>query len=308
MRAVTITGNNDFARTSELRALVDAFVAAHGDLALERLDGEEAEFSRIQEALTSVPFLANKKMVLLNRPSGNSEFVAAAERLLADLPDTTELILVEPKFDKRSSLYKLLKKQTDFREYMHLDTARLAPWLVDRAKAHGATLSVGDARYLIDRVGQSQQLLAGEIDKLALYNAAISRETIDLLTERAPQSTIFELVEAAFAGQHKRALALYDEQRQLKVEPQQIIAMFAWQLHVLALVCAGEGRSADAIASSAKLNSFSVSKTQRLAAQRTLSEVKGLIENLASLDKRSKQEPLDLDEALRVYILQLAAR
>lgn len=305
MAVVTVTGNNDFVRSSELRALTHDFVVANGDLALERIDGEDVEFARIQEALTSLPFLANKKMVLFNRPGANALFVEAAEQLLAGLPETTELVLHEPKFDKRSSLYKLLKKQTDYREYTQLDDSQLASWLVARAEANGATLSSADAHYLIDRVGHNQQLLTGELDKLALFSSAISRQTIDELTEKTPQSTIFELIEAAFSGNRQRALLLYDEQRKLKVEPIQIVAMLAWQLHVLALVCAAEGRPAEAIASQAKQSPFTISKTQRLASKLNLARVRRLVDQLVLLDQRSKRESIDLDEALRNYILQL---
>lgn len=305
MSVVTITGPNNFARHQALQRLVTDFVAQYGELALERVDGEEVEFERIQEALTSLPFLANKKMVLLQRPSANSRFAETAEQLLSDCPDTTDLVMVEPKFDKRSSLYKLLKQQTDFQEYGPLDGAQLATWLVQRAQENGANLSTSDARYLIERVGADQQRLASEVDKLALFQAVINRQSIDLLTDKTPQSTIFELIEAAFAGNRMRALELYDEQRRLKVEPIQIIAMFAWQLHVLALVLTSEGRSAEAIASAAKLNAFSVGKSQRLARQLRLSQVRQLIDQLVTIDQRSKREMIDLDEALRNYILQL---
>lgn len=302
---VVITGENDFARTRAVRELVDTFVHEHGGLALERLDGEDHDFSRIQESLTSLPFLANKKMVLFNRPSGNGQFAESAERLLKELPATTDLVMVEPKFDKRSTLYKLLKTQTDFREFKALDGPQLAKWLVTVAVDKGAGLSMGDARYLIERVGQNQQLLAGELDKLRLFNPSITRQTIDELTDKTPQSTIFELIEAAFAGKRTRALELYDEQRRLKVEPIQIIAMFAWQLHVLALVCAGEDRTADALAREAKISPFTVNKTQRLAATASLSLVRRLIDRLVLVDQRSKRESIDLDEALRNYIVQL---
>jgi DNA polymerase-3 subunit delta len=304
MTVVTITGNNDFARSSQLHALIDDFIKANGELSLERIDGEDAEFFRIQEALTSLPFLVNKKMVLLNRPGANAQFVEAAAQLLADLPETTDLVLHEPKFDKRSSLYKVLKKQTDYREYAELDGSQLANWLVARAKANGASLSVTDARYLIERVGHSQQLLANEVDKLSLFNSAINRQAIDLLTERTPQSTIFELIEAAFSGNRQRALLLYDEQRKLKVEPIQIVAMLAWQLHVLALVCAAEGRSAEAIASQSKQSPFTISKTQHLASKLSLTQARRLVDRLVGLDQLSKSGSIDLDGALRNYILQ----
>lgn len=305
MSVVIITGTNDFVRTAETRALITAFVTEHTDLALERVDGEEAEFARIQEALTSLPFLASKKMVVLSRPGANAQFVESAERLLTELPETTDLILAEPKFDKRSSLYKLLKKFPEYREYNQLEGAQLASWLVERAKGKTATITQSDARYLIERVGLDQQLLAGEIDKLALYDLTINKKTIDELTEKAPQSTIFELIEAAFSGNRQKALQLYDEQRQLKVEPIQIIAMLAWQLHALALVCAGEGRSTDAIAGAAKMSPYTVSKTQRLATRLSLAQVRQLVDRLVVIDKRSKREMLDLDEALGHYILTI---
>src|SRR4051794_12733290 len=103
MAIITLTGPNDFARSQALQAVVSGFVQAEGDLALERLDGGETDFGRIQEALTSLPFLASKKMVVMSEPSKNKQFSEAAEQLLGELPDTTELILHEPRFDKRSS-------------------------------------------------------------------------------------------------------------------------------------------------------------------------------------------------------------
>ncbi len=70
-----------------------------------------------------------------------------------------------------------------------------------------------DAKYLVMRVGANQQTLSNELAKLLSYDKAITRQTIDLLTEQTPQSTIFELLDAAFAGNSKKAMELYAEQR-----------------------------------------------------------------------------------------------
>ncbi len=280
MGVITITGSNSFARQAALRELVDEFVSTQGDLALERLDADEHEFDRLHQALTSLPFLASKKMVLLRNPSANKQFADQAESLLSELPETTDLVIVEPKFDKRSSLYKHLQKTTDFREFEALDAPRLAGWLVDRAKQAGATLSLADARLLIERVGANQQGLANEIDKLSAYNPQITTENIELLTDKTAQSTIFELVEAAFSGRPQRALELYEEQRQLKVEPIQIIAMFAWQLHVLALLVSAGTRTPNEIASVSKLKPYTISKSQPLARTLGLSRLRKAIDEL----------------------------
>jgi DNA polymerase-3 subunit delta len=303
---ITVTGENVHGWQAELSRLVDAFVKEHGDVALERLDGEDATFERMREALNSLPFLASKKMVVLRAPSANKQFAEQAEQLLADVPESTDVVIVEPKLDKRLSYYKLLKKVTEFKEYKGLDGEGLAKWLVHEAKDLGGAISTSDARYLVERVGAEQQLVSNELDKLIIYNPKVTRETINLLTEPTPQSTIFELLEAAFAGNRKRTLELYGEQRALKVEPQQIVAMLTWQLHIVALIKAGGERSPDQIAKDAKLSPYVVKKSVNIARRLSLQDLKDHIDRLLNIDIKSKTTTYDIDEALQHFLLKLS--
>ena len=303
---ITLNGENTFGLQDELHKLVAAFEQEHGDLALERIDCEESEFDQIQAALTSLPFLASKKMVVLRSPSTNKQFVEQAEQLLHDVPETTDVILIESKLDKRQAYYKFLKKETDFREFPELDLNGLANWLAAEAKRQKGELSQADASYLAERVGLNQQLLGNELEKLLLYDAKITRKTIDLLTDATPQSTIFQLLDAAFAGNSKRALNLYQEQRAMKVEPIQIIAMISWQLNVLAIVKTAGDRSSQAIAKEAKINPYVVTKSQGIARKLSLAQLKTLVKDLLDIDAKSKSTNLDTDEALQHYIVKLA--
>lgn len=278
----------------------------HGDMALERLDGEEAEFERLQEALQSLPFLAARKMVVLQNPGANKLFAENAERLLKELPETTDLIIIEPKLDKRSAYYKLLKKQKGYQEYAELDERSLGKWLADTAKEKGSAIGSADAAYLVGRVGPNQQTLSNEIEKLSLYTDKIDRPAIDVLTAATPQSTIFQLLEAAFAGNTRRALELYGEQRALKVEPQQIIAMLAWQLHVLALIKTAKGKTPDEIAREAKISPYVVRKSAGVARNLTLAEAKRLVRELLTIDERLKSESLNADDTLQAYLMTIA--
>lgn len=303
---VTLTGENSFGLQTVLNELSEAFVSIHGGLALERIDGQEADFDKIREALTGLPFLAARKMVILRAGSANKQFADQFEQLLNDIADTTNLILVEPKLDRRTAYYKSLKKMTDFREFPELDANGLARWLVETARSGGGSLEPRDASYLVERVGSNQQLLSNELEKLLLYDSKISRRTIDLLTEPTPQSTIFQLLEAAFAGHPKRVLELYAEQRAQKVEPLEIVAMLAWQLRVLAIIKTAGSRPADEIASEARINPFVVRKSQAIARDLTLGEVKKLVADLLKIDVASKRTSIDSDEALQHYLLKLS--
>lgn len=303
---ITLAGTNSFSLGNELRKLTTEYVKIQGDMGLERLDGEEASFERIQEALTSLPFLATSKMVVLKKPSANKLFVQNAERLLLELPETTTLILVEPKPDKRSSYYKFIKKSTDYHEFNEHDNQGLAKWLMSAAAAQGGSISQADASYMVDRLGLNQQMLNSELEKLLLYNKSITRQAIDLLTERTPQSTIFELIEAAFAGNNQRTMHIYNEQRAQKVEPPQIIAMLTWQLHILALVKTAEQRSPQAIASAAKLSPYVVQKSAIIARRLGAQKLKDDIKKLLALDLRLKKETVNADDALTSYLLHLS--
>lgn len=301
-----LTGDNVFALQDALDKMVKAYVSKHGDLGLERIDGREADLSRIREALTNAPLLAARKLVVIKDLGANKDAIGQVEQLFDDIPETTDAVVVEPKFDKRLNYYKFLKKHADFQEFTELDPAGLSRWLVEAARKSEGSLGFADARYLVERVGPDQQLLSNELEKLLLYDTNITRSTIDLLTDPAPQSTVFQLLEAAFAGDKRRALRLYAEQRAQNVEPPQIIAMLAWQLHVLAVIKTAGERSADVIAKEAGINPFVVKKSQGVARGLSTGRIKKLVADLLRIDTSIKRTSSDPDEALRHYLLSMA--
>jgi DNA polymerase-3 subunit delta len=244
-------------------------------------------------------------LVVLRSPSANKQFVEKAEDVLNDVSESTDVIVVEPKLDKRLSYYKFLKKSTDFRDFPPLDNRALAKWLADAAKEQGGTLSPADANYLVERVGADQQLLSNELEKLLLYDRKVSRANIDLMTDQTLQSKIFDLLDAAFAGNKPRALKLYDEQRAQKVDPLQIIAMLSWQLHILALLVHAGDRSADTVAREAKVSPYTVKKSSGVARKLSKRDIKRYVADLLAIDTRARREAIDLDEALRLYLLSL---
>lgn len=302
----TLTGENDVERSAELRRMLAQFEAEHGDMAIERLDGEEASYERMLQAAQGLPFLAARKLVVLRAPGANKEFAEKFEDFPKEVAETNDVVIIEPKLDKRLSYYKQLKKLTEFQEYKVLDAHGLSRFAADYVKEQGGTLSAADARMLVERVGTNQSILRFELDKLLAHHPDITAKTIEMLTEKSPQSTIFDLVDAAFAGNTDRAMKLYDEQRSLKVEPQQIIAMLGWQLHVLAVVKTAKERSVDEIAREAKLNPFVVRKAQGLTRHIPFARLKELVTMLREFDVRTKSEGVIADDVVRYYLLQLA--
>ena len=302
---ITITGPNLYLARRCVDELVSKFVKEHGDLALERIDAEEAELSTVQEAVSSLPFLANRKMVVIRNLSALKLADKELEQIISSIPDSTDVIFYEPVTDKRTTFYKTLKSKTKLESYDDLDPRELAKWLADEAKRMGGKLSLTDANFLVDRVGTNQALLASELAKLLLYKKDIHREDIELLAEPTPQSKVFDLLDAAFSGDKKRALKLYEEQRIQKLEPQAILAMMAWQLRLIALAKYSGKRRPDEVASDLNANVFPVSKAFGLAEKIEDKKLKLLVSEALDIDVRGKTTSLDMDEALKTYIATL---
>ena len=301
----TLTGGNSFALKNELNKIITEFIKAYGDFGLERIEAGEVELGRLLESVASLPFLAPRRMIILSDPSANKSINDHIDELLDAVADTTDLIIVEAKFDKRLTLYKTLKKKTTVKEFAELDERALPKWLVDEAKLRGGGLILPDATYLVQRVGANQMTLHNELDKLLVYQPVITRATIDLLTEPEPQGTMFDLLDAAFSGNTKKALDLYQDQRKQQVEPQAIMGMLAWQMHILAVVKANEKLGPEGIASAAKLNPFVVRKTMYLTSSQSLRDIKALVKRVLDLDIRLKSEAIDADDAIQHLLLTI---
>lgn len=288
-----------------LHELVDKFVSKYGDLSLQKIDAEEAEIASVNEAIQSLPFLSERKMVVVRNGSANKDFSEQFEQIISSISDSTDLVLYEPHLDKRTVYFKVLKSKTQFEEFNQFDKNSLAKWLVDEAKKQDANLNLSNANFLVERVGENQEMLFNELAKLATYNSDISRVNIELLIEPTPQSKVFDLLDAAFAGRKARALELYADQRAQKVEPQAILAMIAWQLQILSLVKFAKNKSADQIAKDTGMKPYPINKASGLASHVSDDKLRQMVDEALEIDIKSKTTPLDLDEALKTYITTL---
>ena len=300
---LSFSGPNSFELQRALRERTQDFIKDHGDFGLEHLDASRVSAATLIESVQAMPFLAGKRLLIIQDPAENKQFIEKFASCIDSISDDTDIIFVQEKYDKRSSFYKLLQKKADNKVFEELNEAALIKWIGEYVSHEQGTIKSHDARYLIERVGMSQRTVRSELDKLLSYNNVITKDSINLLTARNVQSTIFDLIEETFAGRTVRALDLYREQRMQKVEPLQIIAMIVWQLHILAIVKTGVSKSPDTIAREAKINPYVVRKSSSLVQKIQLEHIKSLVERTRDLECRLKREPIDGDEALMELIM-----
>jgi DNA polymerase-3 subunit delta len=302
---ITITGDNRHRARAEVTSVIEAFVAQHGSLAVERFEAAEAEVEQILSAVSSVSLLSPQKLIFIQDFETSKSLTERVEDLVEQTPADATLLIEIGKLDKRLAYGKFLKKNSDYREFGALSPQEVVGWVVESAKEKGGQIDRGAAQYLVDFIGVDQHRLSNELDKLTLFDPQITRATVDQLSERQPSSTVFELLDAGFNGQQKRALNLYDEQRRQQVEPLAMIGMIGWQLHVLALVKTGKDKSAADIAKDAGVHPFVVQKSMGLARNMALSKLRQLVHHAVVLEEQMKSRTMNADDAVKHFLLSL---
>lgn len=299
------TGKNSFGLQEKLHADIDEFEKEVGELGIERFDASESDVNTILQAVQSLPFLVPKKLVIVTQVQSNTALLDRIHEVVDRTADGVEVILVEPNLDKRKTSYKELQKLTTLTDFSEPSHDELPKWLVNYASKQGSELSHPDATYLIDRAGAGQQQLAREVEKLALVGEHITRKAIDALTDRSIQSTIFSLLDAAFAGDSKKAVQLYREQRQARIEPQYIIAMLTWQLTNLAQAVYANPKTESTLVSAGQ-SPFTARKSLGLAKHVSKSSIKKMITDLSELDVLTKTSA-DADAGLELFLIEITS-
>ncbi len=301
---ITLVGENTYLLRKELSKIISDFEQEYGDLSIERFAGEVAIFEQIFSAITNPPFLTSRKLVVVESISLVKDINTRFEELLREPQDQIDVVLVDDKLDKRSGLYKHLKKRTDYKEFANMPANNISGWVKAEVIARGGSIDDPSARLLVEYIGTNQQKLSNEIDKLLQYNSNISVDTINLLSVKQPSTTMFQLLDALFAKDTKLMMSLYDDQRKQQVEPLTILSMVLWQLHILAVVkTAPKGKSSEQIAKDAGIHSFVVQKSVNIARKMSLSQLKKFISDVVDLEVKLKTQTVDADDAVKHLLL-----
>jgi len=254
-----LIGENSFEINRELARIVADF----GGLA-EKIDGASLETRQLPDLLMGVSLFSDKRLVIIRDLSANKAIWPEFSTWLQRVSDDINLVLVEPKPDKRTTTFRDLKKLTrvlEFNEWGERDTAKAEAWLIDEAKQIGFKLDVQYAKLIVRRVGLDQWQLYHALQKLALVDT-IDVATIESVIDANPTEDVFNLFEAALRGDRVRIadMLLVIEQTE---DPFRLFALLASQAFQLAaVITAGQG---DDIAKDFGIHPYAISRLEASA-------------------------------------------
>ncbi len=193
-------------------------------------------------ACETLPFLAEKRLVVVREHPALSGRAEAEEKLLAYLqhvPDTCVLIFIaRGKADARKKLYTGIKKHGSIVTFAPLSDAELTQWVTRTFTSLGRECPPQVAALLTFTVGTDTALLRMEIEKLAALAAGrepavITEEDVRQAATRSVECTVFEMVDAVVAGQEGRAFSLLRDMLTTGSDRLGILAMLLRQFRLM---------------------------------------------------------------------------
>lgn len=299
-------GTNSYASRQKLREMMATYLQkTGGDLGLERIDGEETDLETIRAAIQAAPFLSSSRLIIVEYLSRNKAAAERIELLIRDVPATTVLVFYEQAVDKRTNFYKTLLKEAKAVAFEPLSQPRLAAWVAVEAKRQGAEIERPALDELVERCGDDQWRLSGELAKLAAYSSAIRLADVQEMVEAGEQQTIFELVDAMTAGRTRQALKALHGLLAAQTSEIYILTMIIWQLRNLLLAKTLGSHDPGRLAKDAGLSPYVASKALSKQNQYQLSDLTAAFQAAVEADyqiKSGQGKPEVLLEAL-VYRL-----
>ena len=218
--------------TFAIQRHLDSMLSKMGDsgmaeMNLSRLDGRDASEDEIHNAANAMPFLVDRRMVVLAHPFARMKSEPARVRfreMLSKLPETTALILVIDDTFERGDWASLPGKHW-LRRWMgeidaqkcHYQLCQLPParempeWIRREAKSQGGQFNLDAALALTAHIGSDTRAACLEIDNLLTYvNRERPVEVLDVeeLSAQNGQANIFEMIAAIASGNAAVALNL----------------------------------------------------------------------------------------------------
>ncbi len=296
-------GENDYEVKQRKSALISAYLKKEGsDMGLEQFDSSVNPQS-LWQSITAQPFLVESKLVILNQPSETAELRDFLTEKFKEVPDTTHLVIIEGKPDKRTGYYKQLKKYGE--EMKPLDERQVMEWVNMTVKDRGGKLGFRQAQELVHRAGPDQWRLHHEIEKL-LPLGDITLEQVKQLVELSARDTIFNLLDELTLGNTGKAVSYYDSLRAQQLEPLYIMSMLTWQMENILLVATAGQRSDNEIAREAGMNPYVVQKTRSVTHSLGRDSLENALELLINTDEKLKNTSIDADEALKLLLINLS--
>jgi DNA polymerase-3 subunit delta len=216
---------------------------------------------------------------------------------MKEIPETTCMILVQEKADKRVRLYKAIQKYGRVVELKKPDDGMLQRWLLAKIKQAGLSIRRSALESFMGRGYADMQTMNTELEKLISYcldKGEVGAEDVEAVCSVKAEDKVYEMIDDIIHGKRKEAFERYYDLLALREHPIRILSIIGQQYLRLLIIKSlkSEGLSVDEIASKIGIREFAVKKSLSNVGRYDKRELERILERCAFYENSVKSGKL----------------
>lgn len=285
---IVLTGENSFEIARAIQRVESQF---HGKA--EKIDGHMVEPKNLPDLLLGGTLFDPQRLVIIKDLSENKASWEMLGQWTGRISEDIQVVIVEPKLDKRTKTYKELQKAAkvhEFKLWGERDQSTAERWVGAEAKELQVPIDTSMVKYLVSRVGVDQWALFRALEKLAVIGA-VNKESIDHYIDAQPTENVFNLFEAALKGDAKQVRDML-EVLSVGEDAYRLFGLLAGQAYQVAALAISDRTSAE-VAKDIGAHPFAVGKMAPYAKKFGRTGASVVIQVFAEADHAMKTMTID---------------
>ena len=278
---------------------------ANKDLAFAAYYADETPPGQIVLDAQTLPFLTDRRVILVRNAERYNTESGAGPLLdyLADPNESTILMLIANKIDRRTKFFKTCQKMGQVVDSPALQHGEVVQWAQQEVRARGLTIDRDAVRVLVDRAGTHlndvQNALTNVIDYVGEADKSITEDDVNTACADVAEEEVWALTDAIAASRPGDAVVAFRKLSDLGKHPDELIGTINWLLKSAYAVAIAEGEPS--------ISRFVAQKVRPLADKLGIVKIRAAFALCTDTQFMMRSTGVDADLALELLVIKLAA-
>ena len=293
--------------------LKNALAAPDDNMNFTAFEGKNSNPKEIIDLAETLPFFAERRVILIEDSGFFKNSCEDLAEYLLEVAPATYFIFVEEEVDKRSKMYKAVKKQGSIVEFVAQSEELLTRWILGRLKKEGKNITGSVMQQFLSKTGTDMGNIDRELEKLICYTLGrnvITAEDVEAVVTEQTTNKIFDMVNAIAEHNQKKALDLYYDLLTLKEPPMRIMFLITRQFQILLNIRDMSARGLDnqTMAKVAGVPPFAVKRNVTQAKGFSMTQLKQALRDGAELEESVKTGQMNDQMAVELFIIKYSRK
>lgn len=287
---------------------IDRIVAQHidpsmRDLSLHVYYAHETDAQEVVEAARTLPFLSEYRVVIVHaaeifEPETKGELLHA---YLESPSETTILLLVASRIDKRLRLFKLCEKHATIVECPEMSPREATAWARAEAEARGKQLDADAAELLVQRSGTNLSDVLNAVTLVCDYvghEATVRKSDVEAACADVAEDKVWTLTDAISESNTQKALTTLRSLLEFNASEFEVLGTITWLIKTAYFA---------ATQNTARVKPFLASKVRPLVDKLGVDKLRDAFGLCMNAEIMLRSTGVDRALALELLVIKLAA-